>query len=471
METTHTELESKAIELSTDAFNAFCEDISGMFNVDMKCAAKEVSTETTESLKKKFRKLSAINIVKSDGVMNGSFHLIFDQGGLFTLSGVIVMLPENRILEEIKRGTIRDVESMNDAIRETGNLCVGSWDRIFREEFQGHEHFVQNGTFIGNTFDKPEESIGLNQNESLSFVLFEMTVGSYPVFNCGVIFPKSIFELKPESVEDKKENKVEDTKIEPNPIDEEPEDSVKTKTEKNKIENGKIELNPVDEKPEDSVTTRTEENKVEEISPKTGGRKKTKAKIKSVAIDHDTPDESTISESIEKITKSHAVLPGQNDNISLSISAQEIMDTNVTWCSPDESVEQAIEKMQQFDTGYLMIGNNDVLEGIVSRSVITGALSPYLRTIFSKWRRPLDDATMNIRIKWIMSRPVHTVKTETPVIKIMENMSRLGVRCLPVMNQKGKIEGIITVFDIFKALNTNMDITTEGKTLQVPLLI
>ncbi|MHC4112836.1 MAG: CBS domain-containing protein, partial [Planctomycetota bacterium] len=85
-------------------------------------------------------------------------------------------------------------------------------------------------------------------------------------------------------------------------------------------------------------------------------------------------------------------------------------------------------------------------------SNITGALSPYLRPVFAKWRRPLDDATLQIRIKWIMSRPVHTVKPETPLANVMENMCRFGVLCLPVVDQQGKMQGLVTEAGIFKVL-------------------
>ena len=154
-----TEVQSRAIELATEAFDAFCEDISGMFGVDMECVSQEAEPGTVMDLKKRFKKLTAVNIVKARGILNGTFQLIFDQGGLFTLSGTIVMLPENRILEEIKRGTIKDVESMNDAVKEAGNLLVGSWDRVFREELKGHGHFLQTDTFIGTPWDDPKEKI------------------------------------------------------------------------------------------------------------------------------------------------------------------------------------------------------------------------------------------------------------------------------------------------------------------------
>jgi len=118
--------------------------------------------------------------------------------------------------------------------------------------------------------------------------------------------------------------------------------------------------------------------------------------------------------------------------------------------------------MQQTDAGYIMIGQNGVLEGIVSKSDITRAISPYLQPIFVKWRRPLDDASLKIRIKWIMSRPVRTIKPETSFAAIMEYMSQFRGRCLPVTDEAGNVQGLVTAFDIFQALlksgsNTSAD--------------
>jgi predicted transcriptional regulator len=137
----------------------------------------------------------------------------------------------------------------------------------------------------------------------------------------------------------------------------------------------------------------------------------------------------------------------------------------LVWGSPEDSVQQAITKMQQYDSGYLMVGINGTLEGIVSNSNITWALSPYLRPIFAKWRRPLDHATLQIRIKWIMSRPVHIVKPETPLANVMENMCRYGVLCLPVVDQQGKAQGLVTEVNVFKvllSLQSSPNILTSG---------
>jgi CBS-domain-containing membrane protein len=143
------------------------------------------------------------------------------------------------------------------------------------------------------------------------------------------------------------------------------------------------------------------------------------------------------------------------------------MQNKVTWASPDDSLQQALAKMQQTDAGYIMIGQNGVLEGIVSHSDITRAMSPYLQPIFAKWRQPLDDATLKIRIKWIMSRPVRTIKPETSLAASMEYMSQFRGRCLPVTDEQGNVQGLVTAFDIIQALlKSSSDTFAAGETAQ-----
>ncbi|MBW8038796.1 MAG: CBS domain-containing protein [Planctomycetes bacterium] len=172
------------------------------------------------------------------------------------------------------------------------------------------------------------------------------------------------------------------------------------------------------------------------------------------------------------MVQSPAHLPGEHTLPSLAICAKDIMQKDVVWGNPDESVQQALTKMQQADSGYMIAGTDGVIEGIVSKSDITGAISPYLRPLFAKWRRPLDDATLQIKIKWIMARPVRTIKPGTSLEAIMESMSQLGGRCMPVVDQQSKVQGLVTVFDIFKALlQYTSNVSTTGKTNQAPPLV
>ena len=90
-----TDIQSGLTELCDGAFEAFCSDIGGMFDANMTCERQEVGTGTVTDLQKRFKKLAAVHHIEATGTLDGTFHLFFDQGGLFVLSGVIVMLPES----------------------------------------------------------------------------------------------------------------------------------------------------------------------------------------------------------------------------------------------------------------------------------------------------------------------------------------------------------------------------------------
>lgn len=79
-------------------------------------------------------------------------------------------------------------------------------------------------------------------------------------------------------------------------------------------------------------------------------------------------------------------------------------------------------------------------------------LNPYIGPVFAKWRWPLDDTTLQLKVKWIMSRPVHIVIPQAPLAALIRHMSRLSVNVLPIADQQGKVIGLATEADIFKAI-------------------
>jgi CBS domain-containing protein len=715
-----TQVESKAAELSSQAFKAFCDDISGMFGVPMQCGPGQITTETVADLEKRFEKLVAVNLVKAQGTLEGTFQIIFGRKGLFILAGLITM-PEQmtsllekcvvpaQIQQNIKSGTTKEAQAASDSLSEAGNLLVGSWDRVFREQLENHKHFVQSDVFIGEPWDNPEEKLGLARDEKFTLVCVEITVTNYPPFTCGAVFPDAVFgktkneekinaeaeekakaetqanaeteaqtkaeaeqkakreteeeaesegeakakdepqaEAKSEDeteakaqdepqAKDQSEEKAEgateakaeeesegEAKAKDEPQAEakdeggektESEDEAKTKDEpqaeakgedEEKIESegeaqtkdepqaeakdegeekaeGATEAKAEEEsegeaqaKDEPQAEAKSEgeekaesegeakakdesqaeakdegEEKAEsegeakakdepqaeakgedetqaeaEDEPQAKGQSEDKAegtteakaeeenegeakaeseeedsdqnkgkpeqqtgqssdqadtelaedaakdKEKAAATDESRePTSDEVSEAIQKMADSVAVLPDQAVSISLGTPASNIMKKDVVWSNPNDSVQQALTKMQQQDTGYLMVGTDGVLEGIVSNSNITGAISPYLRPVFTKWRRPLDDASLNIRIKWVMSRPVRVIKPQTPLAAIMENMAQSGSRCLPVADEQNKILGLVTVFDIFELLNRNANVSSAGNVAQAPPLV
>jgi len=483
MSTTTTEIQSQVTELATEAFKAFCSDIAAMFGLKVECKKRDVSSMAVESLKERFRTPASVSAVKSNGALQGTFGLVFGKGGLFTLAGAVAM-PEQmtsllekcfgpqKVMDNIKKGTIKEAEQVRDAISEAGNLMVGSWDRIFRDRVKGHGHFLQIETFIGEPWDNLRQMTGPAEDKEFVCTIYEMKVGNYPAFDCAVVFPNAMLanvnltlleEGHTEEAEEEKGRAA--TGNEQDTTETANEETAKT----SESTSGPSEQEPGNDKQPDEEQKDAAEEKDEQESAD-------KQEIEDPDVDN--PGDIDTEEEINEIETEEEPVPQikQKKRISgkfsLKANAEAIMDTDVFWCSPEDSVELALNKMRQHNTGYLMIGTDGVLEGIMSSSDISGAISPYLRPIFAKWSRPLDSATLNIRLKWIMTRPVQTVRPEASLITITENMCRFGKRCLPVVDQAGKVQGLITVFDIFKVLlNTDPNISTVGKTLQTPPLI
>ena len=117
----------------------------------------------------------------------------------------------------------------------------------------------------------------------------------------------------------------------------------------------------------------------------------------------------------------------------------------------------------------MIVGQDGILQGIISKSDLTGATSQYLKPAFAKWRRFLDDATLQIRIKWIMTRPLHTVNPQTSLEAIMKHMCRFHRSCLPVTDQQGKVLGLVTEANILKTLlklQRSLSTSTSGEVHQ-----
>jgi CBS domain-containing protein len=245
-----------------------------------------------------------------------------------------------------------------------------------------------------------------------------MTVGSYPAFNFGVILPKTIFgessDFTPEQ----------NTTVEQDTPEETEENTPEMQTATKKTDS---------EEPDIVEGSDGEEAKQEQPSAEETPADDVAENAAAASETSEEPPRGKIFEAIRKIAQSPAILPGQSAMVKneihgvtgnlFEIRANDIMQNKVTWAGPDDSLQQALAKMKQTDAGYIMIGQNGVLEGIVSQSDITRAMSPYLQPIFAKWRRPLDE--------------------------------------------QGNVQGLVTAFDIFwTLLKNNSNSCAEGQTAQ-----
>ncbi len=458
MSQTKAEIESKVLDLTSEAFDCFAEDIEMMFDTKVHAQQMDFGEGTVSDLKDNFKKLAAVINVKSEGRLYGKYHVIFDREGLFTMAGTFVMQPEKVIEQNRKAGTEAEASEIGDAIGEVGNLMVGSWDRIFREDFEGHGHFVQCGTFVGNPWSDTQGSIGVAKDEEVVMVQYEMTVEPLEPFRCAAIYPKKLFEyVAPE------EQKSESAEAAPAAEESAPAEAPAGEAPAAPAP----EMTPQGDQQVEQVAAAAP---APEAAPQPAPAQAAPAPAAQMPAD---AAQQPVSDAIRMMTQT-GMLPQQGgpaEALVLSgVQANQLMRTDIAWASPEETVEQLVAKMQQFDTGYLLVGQEGRLEGIVSKSDIRGAMSPYLQSMFVKWRGPMDVASLQIKAKWVMSRPVRTVTPQASVSNIMKTMLNHGGRCMPVVDKNGAVLGMITAFDVFRTLLNGPENNTAGRTQQNPPL-
>lgn len=456
------ELRSVTNDLTVEAMKAFAEDISTMFDTPVESLQSDIETGTVDNLKNShYKKLCAVIMVRSEGTMNGEFQVVFDKEGLFTLAGTFVMQPEQIINVNRKNGGEKEAGDIGDALGEVGNLMVGAFDRVFRESYPGHGHHVQCGTFVGNPWSNPESKIHIAPKAELDINSFEVRVGSYGPFYAAVVYPTSIYEkpAQPPAA---------------------PETPAATAAAQPAAQPNEAAPAPVSPSSPSADTVSTGTPAVPSIPaaladgiPPAGSVPSEGTPIPASASPSPT---GPVSHAIQKMATAMALdsqVGAMEAGLACcSLSAREVMRTEVVWATDEETVEDLVNKMQRHDSGYVLIGKNGKLEGIISRSDIRGALSPYLQTMFAKWRTPMDIATLQIKARWVMNRPVRTIRPDASIGAVMHTMMEHGGRCMPVVDENGQVHGVVTVFDLFHALlNLGGQTTSAGRTAESAPLV
>ncbi|MFT5452153.1 MAG: acetoin utilization protein AcuB [Enterobacterales bacterium] len=124
----------------------------------------------------------------------------------------------------------------------------------------------------------------------------------------------------------------------------------------------------------------------------------------------------------------------------------QIMSQNLNTVKPTENLQSLSRTFNAVSYHHLPVVDADnMLLGIISDRDVTKRLSPFIGT---KYERDCDLDLLNLTATDIMSADpitVHqTTRIETASILLLEN----NFSCLPVVDDEGKIEGLLTWKDI-----------------------
>ncbi len=112
----------------------------------------------------------------------------------------------------------------------------------------------------------------------------------------------------------------------------------------------------------------------------------------------------------------------------------DIMTSQVQLMRPDQTVEEAAKKMAEQDLGFLPVGEDDRLVGIITDRDIT------VRVI-------AEGRDGRARIGDVMSGEVKYCFADQEIGEVLENMGDVQLRRLPVVSREKRLVGIVSLAD------------------------
>ena len=141
------------------------------------------------------------------------------------------------------------------------------------------------------------------------------------------------------------------------------------------------------------------------------------------------------------------------------MNVKKIMIRDLTSVAPCDTIQDAVDVIEAAETSSVPVVNrNQKLVGILSeRDVIAASLPEYIQMLHSADYTPnLHQLTKGLKriaghpVEKHMSREVITVTEDDEDLQVAGLMLRHKLRLLPVVDDEGKLVGIVRRVDLFK---------------------
>ncbi|QEY64227.1 HPP family protein [Metapseudomonas lalkuanensis] len=147
------------------------------------------------------------------------------------------------------------------------------------------------------------------------------------------------------------------------------------------------------------------------------------------------------------LTEKHALRRSMGD-----LRAARIMSRDLRTIAPDAPVSEAWKLLDRHHLKALpVLDDKQHLVGILTLSDLLGhAASAAPRSLADRFR-----ARREAPVSRLMTRPVRCVTVDTPVVELVSLLSDRGLHCLPVLDDGGRVVGIVSQSDLIAALYRN----------------
>lgn len=126
----------------------------------------------------------------------------------------------------------------------------------------------------------------------------------------------------------------------------------------------------------------------------------------------------------------------------LSIARREVITAHV-----DDGIQDVVARMQYYNVGCVVVIQNEKPTGIVTDRDLV------VRVLGAKGNG--QDAS-DLKVGDVMTRAPQTIREDEAFDKAVAVMRSAGVRRLPVVDNRGKLRGLVTLDDVVETLCRNM---------------
>jgi CBS domain-containing protein len=137
-----------------------------------------------------------------------------------------------------------------------------------------------------------------------------------------------------------------------------------------------------------------------------------------------------------------------SENQITRASVRDVMTPDPLTCRPDDHLMDAAARMQQHHVRHLpVIDGDDRLIGMLAdRDIRTAVGDP------DRWMDDVTPGLEELRVSSAMSSPAVTVPLDSAVGDVARCLVELEVGALPVVDQDGRLVGIVSYIDILRSL-------------------
>lgn len=118
---------------------------------------------------------------------------------------------------------------------------------------------------------------------------------------------------------------------------------------------------------------------------------------------------------------------------------KDVMTKKCEWISPETSVAEAAKLMKKFDCGFLPIGENDKMIGMLTDRDIA------IRAV-AEGKDP-----KSTKARDVMTKKIYYCYDDQAVDEVCSNMGEIKVKRLPVVNRDKRLVGVASFGDVAQA--------------------